>query len=156
MPVCLRCTYPQMWSAIGVACNGKHVERAFTSVVTGSGVTVANIPSCPPQTWSIILVFKHTHKTYSVIGSYVGLSLVQTWKSNRVWITLCVLRVLVTVTSSLLFMLLATVRYHDGNSIRREMKEGNAETKACMVVPYACLSVNIIFIKEITVLRNFG
>jgi len=35
-----------MSSAIGVACNAKHVERALTSVVTGSSVTVTSIRNC--------------------------------------------------------------------------------------------------------------
>jgi len=38
--------YMIQMSAIGVVCNGNHVERALTSVVTGSGVTVSNIRNC--------------------------------------------------------------------------------------------------------------
>ena len=43
--------------------------------------------------------------------------------------------------------------YRDENSIRREIKE-KAEMKERVVITYALLSVNIVYIKEITIFRE--
>jgi len=59
-------------------------------------------------------------------------------------------------TSFFVCVFLATVLlwcYRDDNSVRREIT-GKAETKARIVVTYALLSVNIVFIKEIAIFRK--